>query len=98
MRKGTLVLSVLAVLDKPQYGYELSRNLEERGMSVEKNTLYPLLRRLETQELLESDWNTEDNKPKKYYKRTTLGEEVFRELLEMWLEMNRKIKVLTEEK
>ncbi len=97
MRKGTVVLSVLARLGQAQYGYELSRNLEQEGLTVEKNTLYPLLRRLETQGLLASDWNTEDNKPKKFYRRTALGNEVFQELRSMWSEMNEKISALLQE-
>ena len=97
MRKGSVVLSVLARLNKAQYGYELSKNLESEGFLIEKNTLYPLLRRLETQGLLESDWNTDDNKPKKYYRRTALGNNVFRELKDMWLDMNAKLGSLLRE-
>ncbi len=97
MRKGTIVLSVLAKLNQAQYGYELSKNLEDVGLSVEKNTLYPLLRRLETQGLLESDWDTGDNKPKKYYRRTSLGNEVLRELEAMWLQMRDRLQALLEE-
>ena len=65
-RRGTLIMVVLAQLNKPMYGYSLVKELEGKGISIEGNTLYPLLRRLESQGLLKSEWETEATKPKTY--------------------------------
>lgn len=86
LRRGTIVLCVLSQLDQPMYGYHLIRTLEEKGISVEANTLYPLLRRLEKQGLLESQWNTEDPKPRKYYVITELGQVIYQDLKAYWKE------------
>ena len=64
-RRGTLIMVVLAQLNKPMYGYSLVKELEGKGISIEGNTLYPLLRRLESQGLLKSEWETEATKPRK---------------------------------
>ena len=66
-RRGTLIMVVLAQLNKPMYGYSLVKELEGKGISIEGNTLYPLLRRLESQGLLKSEWETGAAKPRKYY-------------------------------
>ena len=58
--------------------------LEEKGVPIDANTLYPLLRRLEKQGLLCSEWNTEEAKPRKYYKRTVFGDQIFGELVKQW--------------
>ena len=84
MRRGTLVLGVLAKLKQPTYGYSLIGDLAQSGIAIEANTLYPLLRRLEGQGLLESSWNTEGAKPRKYYTTTKLGREVLDEMAEHW--------------
>jgi PadR family transcriptional regulator, regulatory protein PadR len=76
LRRGTVVLACLLVLDEPRYGYALLRTLGDAGLDVEANTLYPLLRRLETQGLLESDWNTEESRPRKFYRITARGARV----------------------
>jgi len=73
LRRGTAVLACLLVLDEPRYGYALLRTLGDAGLDVEANTLYPLLRRLEAQGLLESDWNTDESRPRKFYRITALG-------------------------
>ncbi|MFI7495938.1 PadR family transcriptional regulator [Kocuria sp. M4R2S49] len=73
LRRGTVVLACLLVLDEPRYGYALLRTLGDAGLDVEANTLYPLLRRLEAQGLLESDWNTDESRPRKFYRITGLG-------------------------
>ena len=62
MRRGTLVLGVLSQLDKPQYGYALVQRMESRGVPIDPNTLYPLLRRLEKQGLLESRWERSEER------------------------------------
>lgn len=84
LRRGTLILCVLSQLKEARYGYALVQTLEEKGISIDANTLYPLLRRLEKQGLLCSEWNTEEAKPRKYYKRTVFGDSIYRELVEQW--------------
>lgn len=84
LRRGTVILCVLANLKEPTYGYGLIEKLADTGIPIEANTLYPLLRRLEGQGLLESSWNTEGAKPRKYYTLTNLGEEVLAELKKHW--------------
>ncbi|MFC7679345.1 PadR family transcriptional regulator [Paenibacillus sp. GCM10028914] len=84
LRRGTIILGVLSQLSEPQYGYSLVSVLEEKGISVDPGTLYPLLRRLEKQELLESQWDTHDTRPRKYYSLSPLGKEVFEQLCVEW--------------
>lgn len=84
LRRGTLVLSVLSQMAEPAYGYALVQRLTSRGVSIDPNTLYPLLRRLEGQGLLESRWETGGSKPRKYYQRTPMGTRVYQELREDW--------------
>lgn len=84
MRRGILVFAVLTQLDEPQYGYSLIETLSAQGMEVEQNTLYPLLRRLEKQGLLESLWQLEENRPRRYYKITHTGLEVRTSLISHW--------------
>jgi DNA-binding PadR family transcriptional regulator len=84
LRRGTVVLCVLANLGEPTYGYGLIEKLSKTGISVEANTLYPLLRRLEGQGLLQSEWNTDGAKPRKYYCLTDFGKEVLSELIGHW--------------
>ena len=97
LRRGTLVLSVLSQLDKPQYGYSLVQLLSEKGVPIEANTLYPLLRRLEGQELLKSMWETDGAKPRKYYVLTEKGSDVFTQLREEWTKTVQGITALMEE-
>jgi PadR family transcriptional regulator, regulatory protein PadR len=84
MRRGTIVLGTLSQLSKPQYGYSLVQNLCDKGLEIDSGTLYPLLRRLEKQNILVSEWETEGSKPRKYYKRTDFGTEIYKELLNQW--------------
>ena len=84
LKRGSLVLAVLTQLDEEQYGYSLIQFLKEKGLDIEQNTLYPLLRRLEEQGLLESSWKVEENKPRRYYKINKLGLEVREELIKEW--------------
>ncbi len=97
LRRGTLVLSVLSQLKEPKYGYALVQGLEGQGVRIETNTLYPLLRRLEKQGLLASDWETGGSKPRKYYRRTASGDEVYKELKEQWQGISRTMEKLLEE-
>lgn len=84
LRRGTLILCVLSQLGEARYGYALIQILEEKGVPIDANTLYPLLRRLEKQGLLCSEWDTAEAKPRKYYKRTLFGDQIFKELAEQW--------------
>ncbi|MDD6347614.1 MAG: PadR family transcriptional regulator [Lachnospiraceae bacterium] len=87
MRRGTIVLCVLSLLDKPAYGYHLTAELEKRGLPVEGNTLYPLLRRLSSQGLLDSSWDTDSGKPRKYYCLTDEGRRVRDAMRQEWQAM-----------
>lgn len=84
LRRGTLILCVLSQLGEARYGYALVQILEEKGVPIDANTLYPLLRRLEKQGLLCSEWDTGEAKPRKYYKRTVFGDQIFAELVNQW--------------
>ncbi|MEV4687758.1 PadR family transcriptional regulator [Microbacterium sp. LWH3-1.2] len=84
LRKGVLVLAVLSQLREEQYGYSLRQALQERGMPIEEGTLYPLLRRLETQGLLASRWLGENGPPRRYYSLSAEGAELYRELSASW--------------
>lgn len=87
LRRGTLVINVLSQLETPKYGYSLIELLEHKGVPIEANTLYPLLRRLEKQSLLQSDWNTEGAKPRKYYQMSAYGRQIYQQLCTAFLEM-----------
>ena len=84
IRRGVLLMSVLAVLKKTQYGYSLIQALDAKGITIEGNTLYPMLRRLEKQGLLKSEWQVETNKPRKYYLVTEKGTLLLESLKDTW--------------
>ena len=84
LRRGCLVLAVLVQLRTEQYGYTLRKSLEERGMAIDEGTLYPLLRRLESQGLLVSEWREEDKRNKRFYKISRDGKLVLKQLLTEW--------------
>jgi PadR family transcriptional regulator, regulatory protein PadR len=84
LRRGSLVLVVLLESGEPRYGYSLVERLQERGIGVEQNTLYPLLRRLESQGLLESTWDTSTSRPRKYYRISEAGKAVAVLLQKEW--------------
>ena len=84
LRKGVLVLAVLSQLRTPQYGYSLRQALAERGMPIEEGTLYPLLRRLEAQGLLDSAWQADDGPPRRYYELSAQGRATFSDLTTAW--------------
>lgn len=91
LRRGALVLAVLSRLRTPQYGYSLRQALADGGMAIEQGTLYPLLRRLETQGLLVSEWNTEHAPPRRYYTLSEDGERALGAMSEVWREQARVI-------
>ncbi|WP_147917461.1 PadR family transcriptional regulator [Ruania zhangjianzhongii] len=74
LRRGTVVLACLRLLVRPGYGYGLLEELQARGFETDANTLYPLLRRLEKQGHLSSEWNTDESRPRKFYRTTAAGE------------------------
>jgi PadR family transcriptional regulator, regulatory protein PadR len=94
LRRGTLVLSVLSQLNGPQYGYSLVQSLEKKGINIDAGTLYPLLRRLEKQELLESKWEVTDSRPRRYYYLSSTGKEVYSKLCSEWGTMVKSINKL----
>lgn len=87
LRRGSVVLSVLALLKEPRYGYALTEALESKGMRIEPGTLYPLMRRLEKQGLLQSEWETSGAKPRKYYVQSAQGAKVYERLCAEWADM-----------
>ena len=84
LRRGAVVLAVLSQLRTAQYGYSLRQALAQQGMPIEEGTLYPLLRRLEEQGLLASDWRIEDGPPRRYYKLNSKGTRLLASLTENW--------------
>ena len=97
LRRGTVVLACLSVLRTPAYGYALLETLEDRGLHVDANTLYPLLRRLEAQGLLDSEWNTDDARPRKFYRSTPEGRRVLAWLRAEWAELVSAVERTTQE-
>jgi PadR family transcriptional regulator PadR len=84
LRRGSLVLAVLAALRTEQYGYTLRKALSDRGLEVDENTLYPLLRRLESQGLLASEWREENKRNKRFYLLSADGREILAQLHAEW--------------
>ncbi|PFK28621.1 PadR family transcriptional regulator [Bacillus cereus] len=91
LRRGTLTLAVLSQLQKPQYGYSLVQLLEQSGINIDQSTLYPLLRRLEKQELVTSSWDTSESRPRKYYVLSEYGLEIFLQLKREWMDTSKKL-------
>jgi PadR family transcriptional regulator, regulatory protein PadR len=91
LRRGCLTLAVLAQLRQEYYGYTLRKALAERGLDIDESTLYPLLRRLEVQGLLASEWREEEKRNKRFYRLSTDGEQMFGQLLEEWQAINASI-------
>jgi PadR family transcriptional regulator, regulatory protein PadR len=87
LRRGVIVLAVLSLLQKEQYGYSVLKLLSEQGLAVDQGTLYPLLRRLESQGLLESLWRLEGARPRRYYVISLEGRQVLSLLKEEWSSM-----------
>jgi PadR family transcriptional regulator, regulatory protein PadR len=91
LRRGCLTVAVLAQLREEHYGYTLRKALASRGMEIEESTLYPLLRRLESQGLLTSQWREEEKRNKRFYRLSADGETVLAKLLEEWQTINAAI-------
>src|SRR5262245_20182939 len=84
LRRGAIVLAALSQLRSAQYGYSLRQALSERGMEIDEGTLYPLLRRLESQGLLTSEWRVEPGPPRRYYTLNAEGRKLYQKLLKSW--------------
>jgi PadR family transcriptional regulator len=84
LRRGSLILAVLAELRTEKYGYTLRKDLGDKGMEIDEGTLYPLLRRLESQGLLTSQWREEDKRNKRFYRLSRDGELILLQLLVEW--------------
>ena len=97
LRRGVLVIAVLSQLATPQYGYSLRQALAAKGMPIEEGTLYPLLRRMEEQGLLQSEWKIEDGPPRRYYTRGKDGDRVYRALTAQWRGLVATVEALMEE-
>ncbi|MBD5635224.1 MAG: helix-turn-helix transcriptional regulator [Candidatus Eremiobacteraeota bacterium] len=82
LRRGCLIVAVLAALRAEHYGYTLRKALVERGLDIDEGTLYPLLRRLEDQGLLASEWREENKRKKRFYRLSAGGEVILAQLLE----------------
>lgn len=94
MRRGVVILGVLSRLTESEYGYSLVQTLEKEDFPIEPGTLYPLLRRLEKQGLLDSAWDTSDNRPRKYYRLSDKGKKIYKELLVEWQKISGSINAL----
>lgn len=84
LRRGVIVLAVLSQLSEEQYGYSLLKSLAERGLEVDQGTLYPLLRRLESQGYLQSVWKIEEARPRRYYVISSEGKKILPKLKKEW--------------
>ncbi|QWC25117.1 PadR family transcriptional regulator (plasmid) [Bacillus haikouensis] len=97
LRRGTLTLAVLSQLRTPQYGYSLVQLLEKSRIVIDQSTLYPLLRRLEKQELVTSSWDKSESRPRKYYVLSEYGVEVFLHLKKEWIDNSKELYRLLKE-
>jgi PadR family transcriptional regulator PadR len=97
LRRGCLVVAVLAQLRTELYGYALRKSLTDQGLAIDENTLYPLLRRLESQGLLVSQWREEDKRNKRFYRLSPMGAEILEQLMSEWQRINASLgKILQE--
>jgi PadR family transcriptional regulator PadR len=87
LRRGVLVLAILSQLEKARYGYSLISELAEQGLKIDQGTLYPLLRRLEADGLLQSHWDTEGSRPRRYYEISRAGSELLPALSKEWRDL-----------
>ena len=97
LRRGVVVLATLSQLRAPRYGSELRQALAEKGLAIEDGTLYPLLRRLDTQGVLKSEWKIEDGPPRRYYALNGEGRKLLKKLADSWRGMNDAMDRLLEE-
>jgi DNA-binding PadR family transcriptional regulator len=91
LRRGSLILAVLGHLRREHYGYTLRKALGEAGVEIDEGALYPMLRRLETQGLLTSEWREEEKRNKRFYRLSADGRAVLARLTEEWAQLNASI-------
>jgi PadR family transcriptional regulator, regulatory protein PadR len=94
LRRGSLTLAVMVELRTERYGYVLRKALAEQGMEIDENTLYPLLRRLESQGLLASEWREEANRKKRFYRLSKEGQSILERLIEEWRSINASLELV----
>jgi len=94
LRRGCLTLAVMVELQNERYGYVLRKALAEQGMEIDENTLYPLLRRLESQGLLISEWREEANRKKRFYRLSKDGEAILERLIDEWRSINLSLEMV----
>ena len=97
LRRGCLTLAALTQLRTERYGYTLRKALSDDGLEIDESTLYPLLRRLETQGLLVSQWREEDKRNKRFYRLSPTGEQVLEQLLAEWQRINTSLSKILQE-
>src|SRR5581483_45318 len=91
LRRGCLTMAVLGRLRTEQYGYTLRQTLAGLGLAIDEGTLYPLLRRLETQGLLVSEWREEEKRKKRFYRLSPEGKQILKQLLAVWEGINKAL-------
>ena len=94
LRRGCLIVAVLAQLRAEHYGYTLRKTLADRGLVIDEGTLYPLLRRLESQGLLVSEWREEDRRNKRFYHLSSDGKIILKQLIAEWESINASLNLL----
>ncbi len=97
LRRGCLIVAVLAHLKEEHYGYTLRKALDDQGLAIDEGTLYPLLRRLETQGLLVSEWREENKRKKRFYRLSPQGEVILKQLLDEWQSINASLNRILQE-
>lgn len=97
LRRGCLIVAVLAQLRQEHYGYTLRKALDDLGLAIDEGTLYPLLRRLEIQGLLTSEWREENKRNKRFYRLSSQGELILQKLLEEWQTINASLDRILQE-
>jgi PadR family transcriptional regulator PadR len=91
LRRGSLIVAVLGQLRVEQYGYTLRKALADDGLEIDEGTLYPLLRRLESQGLLVSEWREEEKRTKRFYRLSPSGKAILKDLVVEWQDLNRSL-------
>jgi PadR family transcriptional regulator PadR len=94
LRRGSVIVAVLAALRREQYGYTLRKALADAGMPIDEGTLYPLLRRLESQGLLVSEWREEEKRNKRFYRLSHDGKLILKQLLAEWKSINESLEAI----
>lgn len=97
LRRGSLILAVLGQLRAEHYGYTLRRALAEAGVEIDEGALYPMLRRLESQGLLTSEWREEEKRNKRFYRLSPLGADILSRLVAEWRALNQSVDAILKE-